>query len=665
MTKSIATAYCWTFVCCLLLQESSQAEVSASVGRYEFGQIELVPMSALQLGDAALVAPEVLRKLQAKPGQAAELRSSDQRVEVLLYPIDRPTQQISMGKSLRDRLGVKPGKARVSLRLLDEDQRTLEPLPAEIRIEAHSGSPDLWTGMVVGAPHGDCDMHTGVIVEEVSRHFKVPAVCAYGSRISFLGRWIDVNRPLQRRPNPETYGILPYRDWTEEATSIYSQFRENVLRVGTPPDSEPGSVPLTLYLDFHGHDLTVTAEDGKKIYRNVFECMARGFNLAEVRMLKASFDQCVEAEYGEQAPKSYWGNLPADRQYQFEGYPAGFFYSGLGGREYGILASNVARRAIHIESPNFVRVPESNRPRTARVLASFLQILRDELLPPSLERQSVTPPAEASQISNPWASVPAGEFLRGAPEGEGWDIERPQHWVSLSQFEISTTEVTCGEFAEFANEALRSGKAELRDEQLVDRDNGELWCTLWPAGNLSMLKQQDRRIVWRAGREHHPVNYVTWHGAMAMAAAGNATLPTEAQWERAAGWDSNTQRWFRTGMSLPQFEPVVQAALMNSGHVSENFVPPSTCPVGSFFQSRSPVGCFDMSGNVWEWTLDWLASYPQDGKTLQDPTGPKQGSMKVIRGGGWDTERSTATPSFRLGVSPDQALPNVGFRLAR
>lgn len=105
--------------------------------------------------------------------------------------------------------------------------------------------------------------------------------------------------------------------------------------------------------------------------------------------------------------------------------------------------------------------------------------------------------------------------------------------------------------------------------------------------------------------------------------------------------------------------------MMNSGNPTENCQPPSTSAVGAFNASQSPVGCYDMSGNVWEWTTDWLGNYSETEELLHDPTGPEHGTMKVVRGGGWDTSRWTATPSFRLGVSPDQALPNVGFRLVR
>ena len=656
----------WLFVIYVGLMLASQPLLAQeNTAQHTFNKVEMAPMSALQLGDAALVSSEVLKHLDAQTGQAAELSSGDRHVEVLLYPIGRPRNQISMKKSLRDRLGVEPGEAKITLRLLSPTEQSLTPFESEIRIEPHVGSPDTWAGFVIGGPHGDCDMYTGDIIEQTTKLFGVPSVCAYGSRITYLGRWIDVNRPLQRRPKESSYGILPYRDWTAEANSIFSKFRDNVFQVGRQQGSAEGSIPIKLYLDFHGHDLTVKGDDGKNIYRNVFECMARGFSLEEVRLLKQAFDKCVKEEYGDDAPPSHWGNLPEDREYEFAGLPATFYYSGLGGRVYGTLASHIAQRAIHIESPDSMRIKPSQRPRTARVLGNYMTVLRDKLLPSSLERQNVIPPVATNTHTDEWVMVAAGDSLMGASEDEGWSIEKPQHWVKLSSFEMRTTEVTCQEFVEFVNRAIEVGRAEIREAKVYSTSNEKPWCVLWPTGVLSMLRQEGEKITWREGRENHPVNYVTWHGAMAMAKANDASLPTEAQWEKAAGWDAEAHRPYRTGMSMPRFGPTVRASLMNSGDLSENYASPSTSPVGSFAENKSPVGCFDMSGNVWEWTTDWLATYEENSDFLHDPTGPDQGTMKVVRGGGWDTERSTATPSFRLGVSPEQSLPNVGFRMAR
>ena len=62
------------------------------------------------------------------------------------------------------------------------------------------------------------------------------------------------------------------------------------------------------------------------------------------------------------------------------------------------------------------------------------------------------------------------------------------------------------------------------------------------------------------------------------------------------------------------------------------------------------LGLYDMSGNVWEWTWDWLAPYP-DGP-LTDPVGPATGVNRVSRGGSWYDAASFQSVAFRGLFSP-------------
>lgn len=71
-----------------------------------------------------------------------------------------------------------------------------------------------------------------------------------------------------------------------------------------------------------------------------------------------------------------------------------------------------------------------------------------------------------------------------------------------------------------------------------------------------------------------------------------------------------------------------------------------------------------MSRNVLEWCNDWYGSYSSGAHT--DPTGPTSGSLRVVRGGGWDRYGDFCRSAFRvLRHIPSDTSPYVGFRLAR
>lgn len=493
------------------------------------------------------------------------------------------------------------------------------PEPPGVSVAVLPGDTTRWTGLVLGAPHGDYDAHTGRIVEEVNRTTGVPSVVAWGARLTFLGRWVDGNRPTQRLPG-DGFLLRVDREWTRAAEDVYRRYRAGLLEVTATADRRPGEVPIALYVDFHGHNLSVRTPDGRSVRRNVFECVARGFTRDEVRALKAAFDAAVAAELGDAAPPSQWDNLPEDNPYTVEGVSTELTYHALASRVTGTLSSDVSLRAIHIETPNRLRYNEATRTKLPGVLARFLTKLHAEIGPPSLARNN----------------APAPDFGAVAPPAAPW--ARLANGVT-----IATTEVTNAEFAAFANRALERGDARLVDGLLVANADGTPWAETWPGSPVALLDVKDGRLAPRAGRERHPVIEVSRPGAEAYARSVGGRLPSLREWREAAAG----------------VVPDAPANYMHGPRAVETGPFPWTAPVGAYPASASALGCLDMAGNVYEWTADM---YESDEASLEATYTP---TMAYIIGGAWDTEARAISPSDPTTAPPTAMLANVGLRVAR
>jgi formylglycine-generating enzyme required for sulfatase activity len=133
-------------------------------------------------------------------------------------------------------------------------------------------------------------------------------------------------------------------------------------------------------------------------------------------------------------------------------------------------------------------------------------------------------------------------------------------------------------------------------------------------------------------------------------------LPTEAEWECAARAGTTTR--FSYGDDLDYTNLTNYAwFILNSGF-------PSTLtlhPVGQ--KAPNPWGLYDMEGNVWEWTQDWLGALL--GGAVSDPSGPSSNSMglKVVRGGAYDFDATDCRSARRFYSLPAGNDTDIGFRV--
>jgi formylglycine-generating enzyme required for sulfatase activity len=202
--------------------------------------------------------------------------------------------------------------------------------------------------------------------------------------------------------------------------------------------------------------------------------------------------------------------------------------------------------------------------------------------------------------------IPPGTFQMGAApdDSEAFDAEKPAHQVTITKgFWIGQTPVT-----------------------------QEAWQRVM-GNNPSRLKGPKL-----------PVENISWDDAKRYSGAVGMRLLTEAEWEYAA----------RAGTTTSRYGPLDEIAWHsgNSGKMTHEV------------RQKLPNarGLHDMLGNVWEWTADWYGEkYYQPGES-EDPPGPPEGTLRVLRGGSWSGNPRYVRVSFRNWLEPEDRSFGLGFR---
>lgn len=247
--------------------------------------------------------------------------------------------------------------------------------------------------------------------------------------------------------------------------------------------------------------------------------------------------------------------------------------------------------------------------------------------------------------------IPAGTFIMGSTHTEKErQLNETQHTVTLSSYRMSKFEITRIQYAAFLN-ANNIG---------VDG--------IWPAASVyktqMLIKSgygltfKDSRWIPDNGTENYPVDCVTWFGASEFATFVGGKLPTEAQWEYACRAGTSTP--FNTGDFITNLQanynwqyPYID------GKNTENFNHNPRQPVGKY--PANAWGLHDMHGNIAEWCSDWFSDYPTTDQT--DPLGPSSGSMRVIRGGSYDSSAQHCRSAYRYYSTPESYSSGKGFRV--
>jgi formylglycine-generating enzyme required for sulfatase activity len=269
------------------------------------------------------------------------------------------------------------------------------------------------------------------------------------------------------------------------------------------------------------------------------------------------------------------------------------------------------------EQPTEVLPTQTEIPPTSTIEPTWTDIPPTKTSEPTPTPQPTVLPNEIEDSKGvPMVLVPAGEFVMGADDDQA--AAMPAHTVYLDEYYIDVYEVTQNRY----RECLEAGGC--------DTENGKHLNT----------------PVW----DEHPMMDINWYDAQEYCEWRGGSLPTEAQWEKAArGTDQRRYPWGN--------EPV-SCELARYGECGW-----MTAPVGSHPAGVSPYGVHDMAGNAWEFVYDWYDRDYYKVSPSENPMGPDRDTgWKSERGGAWFYEATLMSSIWRNHAKPTWHFDYVGFR---
>lgn len=251
--------------------------------------------------------------------------------------------------------------------------------------------------------------------------------------------------------------------------------------------------------------------------------------------------------------------------------------------------------------------------------------------------------------------VPGGIFLMGSLEhgSLGPDIDPvPEQLVRLSPYFMDVDEFTLDDLAEVGSSAPRP----------VRRDTGAPFCT-YDDGATGTL----------------PVNCISRDQAARICQLVDKRLPTEAEWEFAAGNRSldTVFPWIdsdSSGEAICAHATIARGGLLATGHSRECLLLDPELEEGPTEASPEDVttlGLQRLGGSVSEWVADEFASYDDrscwgDDYGLRDPAVcHKEDGEVMFRGGSFSDGLFNARVFLRRRATPDAKSSSIGFRCVR
>lgn len=236
--------------------------------------------------------------------------------------------------------------------------------------------------------------------------------------------------------------------------------------------------------------------------------------------------------------------------------------------------------------------------------------------------------------------IEAGPFVMG----EEVDAIAPPHTVDVSRYFVSRWPVTWAQYRAYVKDTQHSTTGMWAGLDAYNGpDNHPVWGVSW----LDAMAYCDWLDARLRDDQRTPPDLLE-----VLRAGGSVTLPSEAEWEKAARGRSTTP--YPWG---DQNDP-------NRANYGKSGVH-GTSAVGCYpgVEDRYSYGCDDLLGNVWEWTRSWYRPYPHLADGREERFARSGDEYRVLRGGSFSNGARIARCAHRFRDPPARSGLNYGFRV--